>query len=155
VALAAAVAAATPRCVCSGKADALVLQLVLQKGQPLLEHPVLKGHRGPDGGVNLLFTSNWYKHDVLPVREHGGISEPTIMYGPLCMNIDVVRESVMFPPVRPGDAVVFRNVGAYNVTQWMQFIQYRPAIVMIDENSSVKLIRRAENLDDINRIEHC
>nr|MBK7065937.1 hypothetical protein [Deltaproteobacteria bacterium] len=48
------------------------------------------------------------------------------MYGPLCTNIDVVRDTIQFPPMRAGDRVVFRNVGAYNVTQWMQFITYRP-----------------------------
>jgi diaminopimelate decarboxylase len=135
--------------------------LVLETGRALVDEAgylitsVVANKRLPDGtralvldgGVNLLFTSNWYKHDVLPVREHAGISEPTVMYGPLCMNIDVVREAVMFPPVRPGDAVVFRNVGAYNVTQWMQFITYRPAVVMVGERRQHGLLRKREDLE--------
>jgi diaminopimelate decarboxylase len=44
-------------------------------------------------------------------------------------------------------------VGAYSVTQWMQFIQYRPAVVMIGLDSKPRVIRRAETLDDINRME--
>jgi hypothetical protein len=40
-------------------------------------------------------------------------------------------------------------MGAYNVTQWMQFISYRPAIVMVMDDGSVEQIRRPETLDDI------
>ncbi|PKN55138.1 MAG: diaminopimelate decarboxylase [Deltaproteobacteria bacterium HGW-Deltaproteobacteria-14] len=102
-----------------------------------------------DAGVNVLFTSFWYRHDVLPAEDHGGMLEEAVVYGPLCMNIDVVRPSVLLPPLEAGDAVVFRPVGAYNVTQSMQFIRLRPAIVMIGENKQVDLIRRSEHLDDL------
>ena len=109
------------------------------------------GQRGlvVDAGVNILFTSFWYDHDVVPAQPFGGISEPTVMYGPLCMNIDVVRDSVMFPPMRAGDQVVFRHVGAYNVTQWMQFITYRPAVVMIGADGRHGVIRRREQLETL------
>ncbi|MCK5796268.1 MAG: diaminopimelate decarboxylase, partial [Deltaproteobacteria bacterium] len=80
-----------------------------------------------DAGVNTLFTSFWYKHEVVPAQALRGTPEPTVFFGPLCMNIDVVRDTMLFPPLRQGDHVVFRTVGAYNVTQWMQFITYRPA----------------------------
>ena len=50
------------------------------------------------------------------------------------MNIDVMRDTVPLPPLSVGDRVVFRNVGAYNVTQWMQFITLRPAVVLIGAN---------------------
>jgi len=43
-----------------------------------------------DAGVNVLFTSFWYRHEVLPARENSGMVEETVLYGPLCMNIDVV-----------------------------------------------------------------
>ena len=48
---------------------------------------------------------------------------------------------------------MFRNVGAYNVTQWMQFITLRPAVVMIGEGAKVATIRRAEQLSDFTGIE--
>jgi diaminopimelate decarboxylase len=44
--------------------------------------------------------SFWYDHDVVPAQPFGGLSEPTVMYGPLCMNIDVVRDTCVFPPMR-------------------------------------------------------
>lgn len=102
-----------------------------------------------DAGVNVLFTSFWYRHDVLPVRDRGGMLEDTVVYGPLCMNIDVVRPSVLLPPLDVGDALVVRPVGAYNVTQSMQFIRLRPAMVMIGMNQEVDVIRIAETVDDL------
>ncbi len=107
-----------------------------------------------DAGVNVLFTSFWYRHDVLPVVDRGGMLEDTVVYGPLCMNIDVVRPSVLLPPLEIGDALVVRPVGAYNVTQSMQFIRLRPAMIMIGRDGEVDLIRRAEELDDVKRAEH-
>ena len=69
-----------------------------------------------------------------------------VLYGPLCMNIDVVRQSVNLPLLNRGDQVVVHKVGAYNMTQWMQFIQMRPNVIMIDEKGTTHLIREAEDL---------
>ena len=106
-----------------------------------------------DAGVNLLFTSYWYNHQVVPTREHRGAPEPAVMYGPLCMNIDVLRDSVALPRLEAGDRVAFKNVGAYNMTQWMQFIALRPAVVMIGKDGQVAVVRRAESLSDIEALE--
>jgi diaminopimelate decarboxylase len=70
-----------------------------------------------------------------------------VIYGPLCMNIDVIRESINLPPLNPGDQVVVHKVGAYNMTQWMQFITLRPAVVLIDEQLRTHLIRQNETLE--------
>jgi diaminopimelate decarboxylase len=76
-----------------------------------------------------------------------------VLYGPLCMNIDVVRESVNLPLLNRGDHVVVHKVGAYNMTQWMQFIQMRPNVVMIDEQGNPHLIREAETIEYIEQLE--
>jgi hypothetical protein len=44
-------------------------------------------------------------------------------------------------------------VGAYNVTQSMPFIHYRPAVVLIGEQGEVDVIREGEDLSDITRRE--
>jgi diaminopimelate decarboxylase len=106
-----------------------------------------------DAGANLLFTAFWYRHDVVLGQEARGPAEPTVLYGPLCMNIDVLRDSVSLPPLTRGDRLIFQNVGAYNVTQWMQFITLRPAVVMVGRDGGVAPIRRAETVDDINGYE--
>jgi diaminopimelate decarboxylase len=65
------------------------------------------------------------------------------------MQIDVIRESMNLPALQPGDPVVIGTVGAYNVTQWMQFITLRPAVVMITTDGRVERIRDAETIEDV------
>jgi diaminopimelate decarboxylase len=102
-----------------------------------------------DAGVNILFTSFWYDHKITPAQPFTHYSEETCIYGPLCMNIDVIRENVNLPLLNKGDKVVIHNVGAYNMTQWMQFITLRPRVVLIDENRNPHIIREKETLANI------
>lgn len=106
-----------------------------------------------DAGVNNLFTAFWYNHDVSPTRHLPGRPEETVLYGPLCMNIDVMRTSIMLPPLNIDDTLVFSPVGAYNNTQWLQFIEYRPNVVMVHEDGEVSIVRKAENLDIVTQQE--
>lgn len=106
-----------------------------------------------DAGVNVLFTAFWYKHNMLPAVDKNGMFEETVVYGPLCMNIDVIRPSVRLPAMDVGDPLVIRPVGAYNVTQWMQFIRMRPPVVMIGEAGQVELIREAECVNTLKQLE--
>jgi diaminopimelate decarboxylase len=123
-------------------AEVLITSVVANKRLP-------DGRRGIvlDAGVNLLFTAFWYNHDVTPIRPLNGKPEETTLYGPLCMNIDVMRHSLVLPPLSIGDSLVFSPAGAYNNTQWLQFIEYRPNVIMVGEDSEVSLIREAENLE--------
>lgn len=141
--------------------------LVLETGRAVVDDAeilvtrVVGGKRLPDGrraaildaGVNLLFTAYWYNHEVKPMQPLEGLAEETVLYGPLCMNIDTVRASVMLPPLNVGDALLISPVGAYNNTQWMQFIQHRPAVVMVMQDGKVEPIRLAETLQTIADIE--
>ena len=65
------------------------------------------------------------------------------------MNIDVIREEVELPPLEVNDKLVLHPVGAYNLTQSMQFIGLRPAVVLIGLDGSVNVIRRREKLIDV------
>ena len=102
-----------------------------------------------DAGVNIMFTSFWYDHKVTPAQPFTHYTEDTVLYGPLCMNIDVIRESINLPLLNKNDQVVIQMVGAYNMTQWMQFITMRPKIVMIDTLGKPHLIRDNETIDNI------
>jgi diaminopimelate decarboxylase len=106
-----------------------------------------------DAGVNILPTAWWYRHNVSPAQEVFGTAEPTVFFGPLCMNIDVVRDHIMFQPLRVGDRVVIRHVGAYNLTQWMQFITERPNVVMVSLKGEHGLIRKAETFETLTQQE--
>ncbi|GAB1416798.1 rhizoferrin biosystnesis N-citrylornithine decarboxylase FslC [Paludibacter sp.] len=137
--------------------------LILETGRALIDDAgymlgtVLATKRLSDGrratildfGVNSLFTSFWYEHQVSPGQPMSQQTEETVLYGPLCMNIDVIRESIVMPLLEKGDRVVVHKVGAYNMTQWMQFITLRPNIIMIDNENNTHIIRQAETLDDI------
>jgi diaminopimelate decarboxylase len=106
-----------------------------------------------DFGVNILFTSFWYNHKISPAQEFGHHTEDCVMYGPLCMNIDVVRENITLPPLHNGDNVVVHHVGAYNITQSMQFIALRPSVVMIDMAGKVHEIKSKETVADVEKNE--
>ncbi len=102
-----------------------------------------------DVGVNLLFTAFWYDYKITPAQAFTHYTETTQVVGPLCMNIDVIRENIDLPLLNKGDQVVISAIGAYNMTQWMQFITLRPNIVMIDTNEKVHLIRENEKVENI------
>ncbi|HQQ94294.1 MAG TPA: diaminopimelate decarboxylase [Bacteroidia bacterium] len=137
--------------------------LVLETGRALIDEAayllgtVVSNKRLSDGrratimdfGVNILFTSFWYDHKISPAQEFGQHNEDTVLYGPLCMNIDMLREHISLPPLNAGDHVVVHCVGAYNMTQWMQFITLRPAVVLIDSAEKVHIIRKRENLESV------
>lgn len=148
------------------KADELPL-LIMESGRVLIDEAgyllgsVIANKRLSDGrratimdfGVNLLFTSFWYEHKISPAQDFTHHTEDMVLYGPLCMNIDVVRETVNLPLLNRGDYVVVHKVGAYNMTQWMQFIQMRPNVVLIDEKGTPHLIRHEETLEYIAQLE--
>ncbi len=135
--------------------------LILESGRALIDDAgyllgtVLATKRLSDGrratildfGVNTLFTSFWYDHKISPVESFGKQTEEMVLYGPLCMNIDIIRESITMPLLEKGNHLVVHKVGAYNMTQWMQFITLRPNIVLIDNENNTHLIRKAETLE--------
>jgi diaminopimelate decarboxylase len=104
-------------------------------------------------GVNLLFTAFWYNHKISPAQDFSYHSEDMVVYGPLCMNIDCIRESVNLPLLNRGDHVVVHRIGAYNMTQWMQFIHMRPRIVMIDTEGKLHVVKERETTESMNSLE--
>lgn len=142
-------------------------QLYLETGRALIDEAgylittILAQKNAPDGrraliadcGVNMLYTSTWYRLRTMPAKPHVAPVSDTILYGPLCMNIDVIRESVQLPPLERGAQLVLHPVGAYNVVQSMQFIMYRPAVVLIGANGTCSVIREKENLEYVEEME--
>ncbi|MBK9352564.1 MAG: diaminopimelate decarboxylase [Bacteroidetes bacterium] len=104
-------------------------------------------------GVNLLFTAFWYNHQISPAQDFSYHSEEMVVYGPLCMNIDCIRESINLPLLNRGDNVVVHRIGAYNMTQWMQFIHMRPRIVLIDMEGNLHVIKEQETTESMNSLE--
>jgi diaminopimelate decarboxylase len=141
--------------------------LILETGRALIDDAawllgsVIANKRLADGrrstildiGVNILFTAFWYAHKITPAQKFTSYTEDTVLYGPLCMNIDVIRDNITLPLLNKGDHVVVHHVGAYNMTQWMQFITLRPKVVMIDLEGKVHVIRNNESLENLLELE--
>jgi diaminopimelate decarboxylase len=106
-----------------------------------------------DAGFNILYTAAWFEIGVWPSRLIRKPPTPTRIYGSLCMAIDVIRENVDLPALDTGDVLTLHPVGAYNISQSMQFISYRPAVVLIGDDGSVDIIRQRETLEDIEHLE--
>lgn len=141
--------------------------LILETGRALIDEAafllgtVISNKRSSSGkritivdiGINLLFTSFWYDHKITPAQEFSQYTEETTVYGPLCMNIDVIRENAVLPLLNKGEYFVIHSVGAYNMTQWMQFIKLRPNVLMIDLDDKVHVVRQSETMDVFNIFE--
>ena len=141
--------------------------LILETGRALIDDAgyllgsVLANKRLADGrratiidaGVNLLFTSFWYDHHIAPSLQTSDHTEETTVYGPLCMNIDIIRPAVVLPLLKKDDHIVITRVGAYNMTQWLQFITLRPKIVLIDMQGKTHVIRNNETNDTFSQYE--
>ncbi len=104
-----------------------------------------------DAGVNLVPTACYYDHrvntSVDTFNRQDCQLELVDIYGPLCMQSDRLREQALLPPLNVGDQLFISNVGAYCHTQSMQFIQPRPATVLLGPNGP-ELVRRREVWSD-------
>ena len=103
-----------------------------------------------DAGVNVLYTSTWYNFNIELDKRYEGDNEPSQLNGPLCMNIDIIEENVMLPPLDRGTVLTISPVGAYNYTQAMQFIRYKPAVVLIDKEGNDRVIKEVDDLETVN-----
>ena len=105
-----------------------------------------------DAGVNVLPTTYWYIHEIACPEESGNSVENVNILGPLCMNIDVIRKDIRLPALQKGSRILVRNVGAYNITQSMQFIYERPATILL-HGGQIDLLRVRETAEHIRSLD--
>jgi diaminopimelate decarboxylase len=125
----------------------LITKVVAEKRLPTGQRAVIL-----DAGMNVLSSVQWYKYAVQTGQDSGTMVEDTVLYGGLCMNIDVINANVSLPQVRFEEYLVIPQVGAYNLSQSWQFIFLRPAVVAI-EDGEVKVIKRAETREIVQAAE--
>ena len=107
-----------------------------------------------DAGVNLLHPEHLNHTRILPVEPLGNPSIQTKLCGPLCMNTDVLRDQIDLPRLKRDDLLTLHPIGAYHISQSMQFISYRPPIILLGENGEEDIIRERETLNSIEALEH-
>ncbi|MCA1690425.1 MAG: hypothetical protein LC720_08390, partial [Actinobacteria bacterium] len=93
-----------------------------------------------DAGTDLLPGTLWAWPRLEALSPRGGAA-PTLVAGPLCLNVDVLAPAAELGELEAGDVLVARDVGAYQQVQSTQFGDLRPAVVA-REDGSWRLCRR-------------
>jgi diaminopimelate decarboxylase len=85
-----------------------------------------------DAGTNFVPGAlwGWPRVEALQVASRQ-LPRPTLLTGPLCLNVDVVHPAAVLPPLTAGDTLLIRGVGAYHQTQSTEFGEPRPAVTLI------------------------
>ena len=103
-----------------------------------MKEPVIRHYRGNGDPDAALETAVLHR-----IPDDGEDAEPWALCGSLCTtNDDLVRSRRMAEP-RPGDVLVFENIGAYSVTEGIYLFLSRkmPRIVLYNDISDIRLVR--------------
>jgi diaminopimelate decarboxylase len=99
-----------------------------------------------DAGTNLLPGALWRWPRLEALAPRG--AQPMAITGPLCLNVDVLHPAAPVGPLRTGDLLLARAVGAYQQAQSTQFGDFRPAVVARD-GGRWRLAQRRESIEDL------
>lgn len=83
-----------------------------------------------DAGVNLLPSVQWRDAQLSALDGRPG-DQNTVVFGPLCLQSDVLAWNATLPEVRVGDLLVAESVGAYNWVRSTSFIFPTAPIVLL------------------------
>ncbi|MBK7904812.1 MAG: type III PLP-dependent enzyme [Proteobacteria bacterium] len=97
-----------------------------------------------DDGLYGSYNGQLYDHARYPIDVPGrrGPTHPSVLAGPTCDSIDVVREDIPLPELQIGDLVVGRMMGAYTACSATDF-NFIPRAKIIALNTQARL-RRAD-----------
>ncbi len=109
-----------------------------------------------DGGRNHI---SYYGQNMVmktPVIEQEKQDEnaavPCDLYGSLCSFNDMIARAVMISDPKIGDRLIFKNIGAYSITEGIYLFLSRdlPAVYVKEANGSYKLLRNSDPTHEIN-----
>ena len=85
-----------------------------------------------DDGLYSSYSGQMYDHSIFPVEAlaNGGERFPSVLAGPTCDSIDVIREKLELPKLEMGDLVVGRVMGAYTWASASEFNFFPRATVL-------------------------
>jgi len=89
-----------------------------------------------DDGVYGSYSGQLFDHGVYPIDslKTEGERRPSVLAGPTCDSIDVIAENLMLPPLKAGDLVVGRSMGAYTWAHATEFNFFpKAAVVSVNE----------------------
>ena len=102
-----------------------------------------------DAGINTVPSAQGLSHEVRNLSRRRSAAVPVDVRGPLCMQNDCLSRDLLLPEPEPGDILCIYETGAYDFSHSLQFIRLRPAVVMLSEDGSPRLVRRAESPVDL------
>ena len=105
-----------------------------------------------DAGVNLIMFAPYYYHRIVPVVNTERAQEAVDVYGPLCMQMDVLGVNRKLPVLMRRVFLAILDAGAYSISLSQQFIRPRPPVVLVNGGKK-KMVRRSETFDDIFRLD--
>jgi ornithine decarboxylase len=84
-----------------------------------------------DDGIYGSFSGQLFDHTRYPVEplRTAGETLPSVLAGPTCDSIDVIAENLMLPPLKIGDLVIGRAMGAYTWASATEFNFYPKTLV--------------------------
>jgi ornithine decarboxylase len=85
-----------------------------------------------DDGLYGSYSGQMYDHSVFPVEALKGGTEtfPSVLAGPTCDSIDVIREKLLLPKLDMGDLIIGREMGAYTWASASEFNFFPRATVL-------------------------
>ncbi len=110
---------------------------------------------GTDLGFNVLIRPllyDAYHHiETFPKREDATVLPFTVV-GNICESGDILAKDRMLPVMSEGDVVAVHDAGAYGFVMASNYNnRLRPAEVLIQEDGTVRLIRRRDTFEDLVR----
>ena len=109
-----------------------------------------------DGGINHLvyygqtMAMRVPYFDVYPQRET--LKKTYTLYGSLCTVNDIILKSIELNELQLGDYIVFKNVGAYSITEGISLFLTRelPGVIIYDREGKCHLVRDHFKTSSIN-----
>ena len=115
--------------------------------------PGVRTYVSVDGGMGDNIRPALYQaeYEVLSVDDpHGEPGGVVSIAGKFCESGDLLAKDVQLPELNTGDLLAMPAAGAYCVPMASNYnLQTRPAIVLVTEQSEVRLIRRRETYADL------
>lgn len=111
-----------------------------------------KKYVGLDTGYNHFPRCFYYNawHDIYNLSSQNQETEIYDITGYLCQSGDVFARQRPLAKTTVGDFICIKDVGAYGYSMSSNFnLRTKPAEYLLKEDGAIKIIRRAENFDDI------
>lgn len=102
------------------------------------------------GRLSITYPMDFEYHAIFPaVQKTGKKSLPQNIMGRICTSADWMAKNVLLPELEEGDVLVTMDAGAYFSSYSSNFAFQRPAIIMLNEDGSIEVLRKAETFEHL------